>query len=211
MHRFLVVDDHGIVRKGIIALLRDAFPCAEVSEAADEKTLHELLGCGTYDLLILDIGLPGKTGLETLENVKREFPALPVLVFSMYSESDFGPLCLKAGASGFVSKGNDPTELIDAAETILAGNAYIGPVLSTRIARMVSKQKAIDPYESLSFRESQVFTFIVHGKSLKEIAADLAISVKTAGTYRSRVLGKMGMRTNAELIRYALERNLHTS
>ena len=208
MPKLLLVDDHAVVRKGIGELLADKFPKTKVTEAADEAGLYEGLKHDSFDLLILDIGLPGKNGLDILKDLKMRHPDLPVLIFSMFAERDYGPLCFKAGASGYLSKGSDPEELAKAVSTILDGNMYISSQLSSQIAQMLLHPTEMEPHRSLSLRELQVFAFIAQGKSLKEIASQLKISVKTVGTYRNRILTKMQMTTNADLIRYAIEHNL---
>ena len=208
MSRVLIVDDHAVVRLGLKEILADERG-VEVSEAADPHVALGLIRGQPWSLVVLDIDLPGKGGLELLKDVRRERPRLPVLILSVYPEEQFALRTLKAGASGFLSKDSAPEDLVKAVRRILRGGKYF----SERVVDLLpsgpsANGAAANPHELLSDREFQILCLFGKGKTVKEIAGELALSRPTVSTYRSRILEKMRMRTTAELVRYAVQNRL---
>ena len=206
MTRILLVDDHPIVRQGIKQVLTGAFEPALVGEAANaEEGLSEVRST-QWDVMVLDLTLPGLSGLDLLKDLRRERPALPVLVLSMHPADQFARRALNAGASGYLTKDSTPEAFVTAIEQVQrsrqAGNAETRPAPATR------SRTAATPHEWLSDREYQVMRLIGSGRTVSEISRQLGLSVKTISTYRARTLEKLGMRTNAELMRYAIENRL---
>jgi DNA-binding NarL/FixJ family response regulator len=206
--RILIADDHDIVRQGlrqILAAQPDLEVCEEACDSASalDKAVH-----GTCDVLVLDLSMPGRGGLEVLSEVRRLRPSLPVLVMSMYGESEFAVRVLKAGANGYIAKGAASQELIGAIRTVATGRRYVSAALGEQLARALLSPSAATPHAALSDREFQVFMRLARGQASTAVADELALSVKTVSTYRSRVLEKLGLRTNADLVRYALEHHL---
>jgi two-component system invasion response regulator UvrY len=203
MIRILVADDHELVRRGLRGLLKDAFPNLVFGEALDSgQTLGEVEK-QNWDLVLLDINMPGRSGLDVLQDLKRLHPKLPVVVLSAFPEKDYAVRAFKLGASGYVSKQSASDELLAAVRKSLAGGRYITPSLAEALAANVAGESPAVPHELLSNRELQVLRLVALGKSLKEIAAALSLSEKTIGTYRSRISQKIGLSTNVELARYA--------
>lgn len=206
--KVLIVDDHAIVRRGMISLLQEHFTGLEAGEAADARQgLSAALG-EPWDVVVVDISMPGRSGLELVQDIRREKPALPILVVSSQSEEDYALRALKSGAAGFVSKQSAPDVLVAAVERVLAGRRFISPALAERLAGAVSGDSPVTSHESLSNRELQVLQLIASGQTIKEISADLALSEKTVATYRSRISEKMGLSSNVELTRYAMQNGL---
>lgn len=208
MIRVLVADDHSVVRRGVRQILCEEFDSVEVGEAGDSQQLDRLLRQGAWDLLILDITLPGKSGLDVLQEVRRSYPGLKVLILSMHPEDQFAIRMLRAGAAGYLTKERAPEELVLAVKRVLSGRRYLTESLAETLAGYVESQGMEPPHQALSDREFQVLCMLASGKTLSEIAEELALSVKTISTYRSRILEKMNMRTNAELIHYAVKNGL---
>jgi DNA-binding NarL/FixJ family response regulator len=208
MMRVLIVDDHEIVRRGLKEIFSDKFPLLEVGEAESSQAALELLMKQEWDIMLLDINIPGRSGLEVLEEVKRQCPRTPVLVLSAYPEEEFAIRSLKLGASGYLNKSLGSDEMLAAAEKVLAGGRYVTPALAEKLAAKLGGDLQQAPHESLSSRELQILRRVAYGKSIKEIAAEMALSEKTVGTYRSRISKKMGLATNVELTRYALQHQL---
>lgn len=206
----LVVDDHPIVRQGICALLGRALAGATVAEAASAAAALAAIQREPWDLLVLDIALPDKHGLEVLKEAKLLRPALPILMLSLYPEREFALRALKAGAAGYLSKDRDPDELIGAVKVVLAGGRYITSSLAEQLAQQMTGQRALAPHEGLSDRELEVLRLLGQGKTVSGIAEELALSVKTVSTYRTRLLEKLRLQTTAELVRYAIEAHLTT-
>jgi two-component system invasion response regulator UvrY len=204
MRSVLLVDDHPIVRQGIGRVLTAEFPDLRVGEAVDGLSAFEKLRASMYHLVLLDLTLPGDGGLVLLRRMHREFPGIPVVVVSMHPVDEFAPRALQAGAVGYVTKGADPRELVRAVRNALTGLRYVPPELE-EAARLVA-----DPpkHDVLSDREYQVLRMIGAGRTVSEISAELALSVKTVSTYRARILDKMQLRTSAELIHYAVVNGL---
>lgn len=206
--RILVVDDHAIVRRGMVALLQDSFKGVVVGEAENAREGVTTASGATWDLVIVDISMPGRSGLEMIEELKAVVPALPVLVMSSHSERDYALRALKSGAAGYVSKQSAADTLVAAVTRVLAGRRYISPLVAEQLAGALSGDAPGTSHETLSNRELQVLQLIATGKTIKEISAELALSEKTVATYRSRIAEKMGLSTNVELTRYAMMHGL---
>jgi two-component system invasion response regulator UvrY len=209
MLRILIADDHAVVRKGLKQILLEEYPSAIVEEVNDGEGVIKKSVSNEWDIIISDLSMPGKSGLDILKQVKQNLPNLPVLILSIHPEEQYAIRVLKAGAAGYLRKDAATEELVEAVQRVLQGRKYISPSIAEKIAEYLghdSSDKA--PYELLSNREFDVFTRLASGKTVSEIADQLSLSATTVSTYRSRILEKMNMRTNAELIRYALENNL---
>jgi two-component system, NarL family, invasion response regulator UvrY len=206
--RILIADDHAVFRRGLRETLREAFAKATFGEAQTAEETLELVRRSSWDLLILDISMPGKSGLDILDEVKSLRPRLPVLFLSMYPEEQYARRGLKAGAAGYLTKESVPEELKAAVRKVAAGGRYVSVSLAERLAYDLRRRADTPAHELLSDREFQVLRSIGAGKTVKEIADELSLSVKTVSTYRSRILEKTGMRTTADLIRYALQEQL---
>jgi two-component system, NarL family, invasion response regulator UvrY len=208
MTRILIVDDHAILRRGLRALLSDAFARAEFGEASNAEQALEQLGKKGWDVALLDISLPGKNGLDLLKELRVARPRLPVLVLSVHPEDQFAIRALKAGAGGYMTKETAPEELVKAIHKILAGGQYVSPTLAERLALRVRKDFTRMPHEMLSDREYDVMCRIASGKTVTEIAGELSLSVKTISTYRARILEKLGVKNSAQISRYAIRNQL---
>ena len=204
MIRMLVVDDHEVVRRGTRQVLAEGFPSATFGEAATAADALSRLTAERWDLLVLDINLPGRSGLEVLEDVRRQWPRLPVLVLSAYPEEEFAVRCLRLGAAGYLTKNSAADELVAASRKALEGGKYVTAALAERLAAVLGSGLRGEPHESLSGRELQVVRLVASGRSMKEIAAELSLSEKTIATYRARIAEKLGVSTNVELTRLAL-------
>ncbi len=198
----LIVDDHKIVRRGLKEVLGEEFPGLETGEAGNQAEAMEQAWKADWDIVLLDLGLPGRSGFDLLVDLKQARPRLPVIVVSMYPEENFAVRALKCGASSYLTKESAADELPKAVRHVLAGAKYITPSLGEKLARDVESgdQKR---HETLSNREFQVMRMLAGGQTVKEIAAELCLSVKTISTYRTRVLEKMHLCSNADLMRYA--------
>jgi len=206
--RILITDDHAVVRRGLEQVLEEEFDKVVFGEAQNTREMIEHLQKKTWDVVILDITLPGRSGLEVLEELKLTHPNLPVLVLSMHPEDQYGIRVLKSGASGYMTKESAPDEIVMAIKKILRGGKYVSPALAERLASNLGVDREKPLHEALSDREYEVMVMICAGKILKEIAQKLDLSIKTVSTYRSRILKKMKMENNAELIRYAIKNQL---
>lgn len=208
MIRVLIVDDHPVVRRGLREILADERN-VEVSETADPHEAFHLIREQSWSLVVLDIDLPGKCGLELLKDAKRERPRLPVLILSVYPEEQFALRTLKAGASGFLSKDSAPEDLVKAVRKILRGEKYFGErVVEQLLCNPNERAATAYPHELLSDREFQVLRLFGGGRTVKEIARELSLSPPTVSTYRARILEKMRMQTTADLVRYAVRNRL---
>jgi two-component system invasion response regulator UvrY len=207
MIHILTVDDHAIVRRGLMHILLDE-PDIEVSEAAESHEALQLVREKNWDLMVLDVNLPGKGGLEVLKEIKRERPALPVLVLSVHPEEQFAVRTLRAGAAGFLSKDAAPEELVRAIRKILGGGKYVSEYVADRLLSDLHAKAKETLHEALSDREFQILRLFGAGKTVSEIAAELSISVPTVSTYRARILEKTGLKTTAELVHYAIQNRL---
>lgn len=203
MIKILVADDHELMRRGLRGLLKDAFPDLVIGEALDAGQTLVAAEKQVWDLVLLDINMPGRNGLDILQDLKRLFPKLPVVILSAFPEKDYAVRAFKLGASGYVSKQSASNELLAAVRKALAGGRYITPSLGEVLAATVAGDSSAVPHDLLSNRELQVLRLVASGKSLKEVAAELSLSEKTIGTYRTRISQKIGLSTNVELARYA--------
>lgn len=208
MLRVLIADDHPIVRKGIRQILEETRNVQSVDEAETGQEVLDKVKKGRFDIVLLDISMPGMSGIDTLEELKKLKPSLPVLILSMYPEEEYAVRALKAGASGYLTKKSAPDELATAIRKIYRGERYISPTLADLLASNLMDDSERPLHESLSNREFQVMRMIVEGKALKEIAGEMSLSPKTVSTFRSRILQKLNMTSNAELIQYAVKNKL---
>jgi two-component system, NarL family, invasion response regulator UvrY len=208
MKRVMIVDDHETVRRGLKEIFADAFPKMEAGEATHSREALELILTQDWDIILLDISIPGQGGLVVLEEMKRLRPSIPVLVLSAYSEEEFAIRSLKLGASGFLNKSQTSDVLVEAAKKVMSGGKYVSSSLAEKLAFNLGGSAVRAPHEALSIRELQVLQMIAQGKAIKEIAAELGLSEKTVSTYRSRIATKMDLSTNVALTRYALKHGL---
>jgi len=208
MIRVLIADDHPIVRQGLRQILSGISDMKVTGEAIDGQETLEQVRAGGWDVLVLDITMPGRSGFDILKDVKYEQPDLPVLVLSIHAEEQFAVRVLKAGASGYLTKENAPDELIKAIRKVVSGGKYISRNLAESLAFGLETDSVRPPHETLSDREFQVMQLMAGGKTLAEIAETLSLSPRTISTYRTRLLKKMNFNTNAETIRYAIENGL---
>ncbi|HLG14390.1 MAG TPA: response regulator transcription factor [Blastocatellia bacterium] len=208
MIKILIADDHTTVRTGLKQILVEEADVSEVGEARNAHEAIDLVRSRRWDLVVTDISMPGRGGLELLKEIKSEQPKLPVLVLSMHPEEQYAVRALKAGASGYMSKEAASDELVKAVRKILRGGRYISDSVADLLAADIGEEAGRPRYETLSDREYQVMIMIASGKAVSDIAAELALSVKTISTYRARVLEKMGMKNNAELTHYAIQNRL---
>lgn len=207
--RVLCVDDHAIFRQGVKQILQQYDRHVSIGEAATAKAAMELARESRWDVVLLDLSLPDRSGLQLLAELKREQPDLPVVILTMHGDDEYAVRAVRGGASGYVTKESAPEELMIALRKVLAGGRYMTPALAEKVAfAHATPGGAEKPHQSLSERELEILRLIGVGRSLKEIAALLELSVKSVGTYRSRVLEKMSMSTNADLIRYVIENQL---
>ena len=208
MIRILIVDDHPVVRKGLQQILAEDPDIAEAGEAESAAEMLRMVGEGDWDIVVLDITLPDRSGLEALKDLKAMRPQLPVLILSMHPEDQYALRVLKAGAAGYMNKDSASEELVSAVRKVVSGRRYVSPSMAEKLAALVGEDYERPPHESLSDREYQVMCMLASGRRLKEVAEELCISAKTVSTYRARVLEKMGMSTNAELTYYAVKNGL---
>jgi DNA-binding NarL/FixJ family response regulator len=206
--KVLVADDHAVVREGLKRILTQDQGIQVVAEAEDGSAALDRAREVDLDVVVLDMSMPGRGGLETLQELKRLWPSLGVLVLSMHPEDQYAVRVLREGADGYLSKESAAEELVGALRKIHDGGKYVSPILAERLARAVERGFAGPPHEQLSTREFQVMVLIAQGRTVSEIAEELRLSVKTISTYRSRILDKMGMKNNAELMHYAIEEGI---
>jgi DNA-binding NarL/FixJ family response regulator len=207
MH-ILIADDHAVVRRGLREILADSVEGATFSEAGTADEALGLLRKRPANVLVLDINMPGRSGLDVLKDVKRIYPRLPVIVLSVQPEEQYAVRCLRAGAAAYVNKDSAPEELAQAARKVLSGGHYVGAGLAEKLVTQLNESEDKPRHELLSDRELEVMLLIASGVSLTEIGDRLHVSAKTVSSYRARVLEKMQMRSNAELTRYAVSQNL---
>ena len=203
--KFLIADDHAIVRKGLAQLLREEFSDAEIHEASNSNEIIEKAKGGIWDIILMDISMPGRNGLETLKQIRDMGVKAPVLVISMHPEEQYAVRVIKAGASGFLNKDSATDELIAAVHKVLLGKKYISATLAEKLAEGIDSSSQKPAHELLSDRELQVLQLIASGKTVGEIADEISLSVNTISTYRARILEKLSLNNNAELTRYALD------
>jgi DNA-binding NarL/FixJ family response regulator len=208
MIRLLIVDDHAIVRHGLRQVVSESSDIEVAAEAGSSADAIRILRERDIDLVLLDISLPDKNGIETLKQIKRDKPAMPVIMLSMHAEDEFGVRALKAGASGYVNKQSAHDQLVTAIRQVAAGRRYISPELAEELARSIGDASDKKPHELLSDREFDTLRMLASGKSLAEIAETLSISPKTVSVYRTRLLEKMKLKNNAEIAHYAVKNGL---
>ncbi len=208
MIRILIADDHEIVRKGlaqIVAETPDMEVCGEAGSAQETLSLLRQQDC---NVVVLDISMPGRSGLDALKDIKHQYPHLPVLILSTHSEDEYAVRVLKAGAAGYLSKRSASKELIAAIRKVYAGGKYISESVTEQLVSNLETSAGQNPHESLSDREYNVMCMIASGKTLKQIADELSLSEKTISTYRARIMEKMNMKKNTELVRYCMQHSL---
>ena len=205
MIKILIADDHAVVRKGLKQILAETTDIVAADEAINGQEVLEKIRKNDYDIVMLDISMPGRNGLDILKQVKNEKPEMSVLILSMHPEEQYAVRALKAGASGYLTKDSAPDELILAIRKISQGRKYITSSLAERLAFYLEVDSEKPLHEALSDREYEVMRMIASGKTVREIAEELFLSIKTISTYRSRILEKMGMKNNTELVHYALK------
>ncbi|MBU1099945.1 MAG: response regulator transcription factor [Bacteroidetes bacterium] len=208
MINIVMADDHAIVREGMKQIVSEEDDIKVVGEANDAEELFEVLRKVDCDIVILDLNMPGKTGLDALKDMKVEFPELPVLILSMYDEDQYGIRSLKAGASGYLRKVSAPDDLVLAIRKIVSGGKYISPALAESLANNIGSGKVMQPHEHLSDREYEVLCKIASGKTADEIAHEISISIHTVYSYRNRIMDKMQLKSNVELTQYAIQNKL---
>ena len=206
--KFLITDDHEVVRQGVRQILAEEFGPATFGEAANTADLLFQVGKEPWDLVLLDINMPGRNGLEALVELKKQRPRLPVLVLSMFSEREYALRALKAGAAGYLTKESLGSELVVAVKKVLTGQRYITPALAELLAADLVRSGSGLPHEALSDREYEVMKLIAVARSVKQIASDLFLGEKTVFTYRARMLEKLGLQSDVEVARYALQHRL---
>jgi DNA-binding NarL/FixJ family response regulator len=206
--RVLIADDHAVFRRGLKETIAEAFPKVTFGEAKTAQETVSLVRRQEWEIVILDISMPGLSGLDILDDVRRLRPKLPVLFLSMHPEEQYARRALKSGAAGYLTKDSIPEELKDAVRRILAGGRYVSATLAEKLAFDLRGGADTPVHELLSSREFQVLRMIASGKTVKQIADEISLSVKTVSTYRARILEKAGMKTTAELIRYAIQAQL---
>lgn len=208
MIKILIADDHAIVREGLKQIVAEQSDMIVAGEAHNAQGVLDLLQKQEWDVVVLDINMPGRSGLDVLKEIKQQHPKLPVLVLSVHPEDQYGLRVLKAGAAGFMNKESAPAELVSAIRKVYRGGKYVSASLAERLAFHLEEDIDRPLHEALSDREFQVMCLIASGKTTTEIAQKLNLSVKTISTYRARILEKMKMKSNAELTHYAIQYGL---
>ena len=208
MIKVLVADDHPVVREGLKQILSEAQDIKVTAEAEDGHEILDKARNQEFDVIVLDISMPGLMGLDVLKQLKSEKPELPVLILSMHPEEQYAIRVLRAGASGYLTKGSAPDKLTEAIRKLYRGGRYVSSSLAERLAAELGGDLTKLPHQTLSDREYQVMCLIASGKTVTQVADQLALSVKTVSTYRTRILEKMRMQSNAELTHYAIENKL---
>jgi DNA-binding NarL/FixJ family response regulator len=206
--RIIIADDHAIVRRGLQQIIATRAGWNVVGEAASGDELLALLKTTPADVLVLDVSLGDRSGIDLLSPIRERFPNLPILMLSMYAEEHYAIRALRAGASGYIQKDRPPEELLGAIERVVAGRTHVSDAVMEQMAATISGANREHPHEQLSAREFQVFSLIASGKTISEIADIIHVSVKTVSTYRTRILEKTGFRTNADIIAYAIRNGL---
>lgn len=206
--KILIADDHAIVREGLKQIVSEENDMRVTGEASNAAEIFSLLEKDNFQIIILDISMPGRSGLEALKDIKKNYPAIPVLILSMFSEEQYGLRAIKAGASGYLKKVSAPTELVTAIRKIVGGGKYINEKLAEKLAAEFGENKIEFPHDSLSDREYQIMCSIASGNSAEQIASELSLSVNTVYSYRNRILEKMHLKSNVELTQYVFKNKL---
>lgn len=205
--KFLLIDDHKIIRDGLKRILLSYFPFSTIEEGASAEDVFDKINNHSFDIVICDLSMPGRSGLDVVNQIKEFHPNLPVLILSMHPDEHYALRALKAGAAGYINKASGSDELLAAIQKILQGRKYVSPEVVEKITDGLSEINE-QPHELLSDREFFIFKLIGEGKPLTEIANQLSLSLSTVGTYRGRIMKKMKMNSNADLIKYALQHDL---
>lgn len=208
MLKILIADDHAVVRKGLKQILLEQYPTATIGEVASAEMLLDSTLNEKWDVVICDMSMPGRSGLDALNQIKQSTPQLPVLIMSMYPEDQYAVRVLKAGAAGFLGKETIHDDIVKAIETVRLGKKFITPEIAEKLADALDVGIDQPLHETLSDREFDVFKLLAYGKSVTEIGEQLSLSATTISTYRSRIMEKMNMRSNSDLTRYALEKGI---
>lgn len=208
MIRLLIADDHTVVREGVKRIIADTPDLVVAGEASTGQEVKDQMATATWDAVLLDISLPDSSGMEVLHHLKRHHPRLPILMFSVHPEGQYAVRALRAGASGYLTKDSAPSELVTAIRKVVQGGKYVSSSLAEQLAVKMATDTEKPLHEKLSDREYQVLCMLASGKTVTEIAKALSLSVKTISTHRARILGKMSMKTNAELTYYAIHQSL---
>ncbi|HEY8389032.1 MAG TPA: response regulator transcription factor [Parasegetibacter sp.] len=209
MIKILIADDHAIVRMGLKQILLEEYPSARIGEVSEAESLLAEVINNEWDLVICDMNMPGRSGLDALGQIKHAAPGLPVLIMSMYPEEQYALRVIKSGAAGYLCKDNIHEDIAQAVQTVLRGRKFITPTVAEKLAEaMGTENNGMEPHETLSDREFDVFKLLAAGKSVSEIGHQLSLSVTTVSTYRARILKKMNLDNNAGLTRYALEKGM---
>ncbi|HOK77574.1 MAG TPA: response regulator transcription factor [Verrucomicrobiota bacterium] len=208
MLRILVVDDHALIRRGLRQVIGEGWKDAVVGEARNASEALEQIYTKNWDVVVADITMPGRSGLDLLREIKAANPKLPVIILSVHAEEELGVRAIRSGAAGYVSKECAPDQLVEAIRKVLSGGRYIGPKLAEKIAQYIGSDIEKPLHETLSDREYEVLSMIGEGKTPTEIAKALSLSVKTVSTYRSRIMAKMKLKATPELIRYAIQHGI---
>lgn len=208
MIRILLADDHELVRHGTRRVLAEAIPGVDFGEARNAAEAIAALVADTFSLLVLDLNMPGRGGLEVLEESRRRWPDIPVLVLTAYPEEELAVRCMRLGAAGYVTKGSAAAELVAAVRKVFSGGKYVTAAVGERLAAFVGGSSELLPHEILARRELQVLKLVASGRTLKEIGVELGLSEKTVATYRARLADKLGFSRNVELVRYAMKHGL---
>lgn len=208
MIKILIADDHAIVRRGLVQILKEEFPLAQIIEVSNGNEALDMVNKQIWDVILLDISMPGRNGVETLKQIRVSGIKAPVLMLSMHSEEQYAIRVLKAGASGFLSKLSATDELLSAVHRVLSGKKYITASVAEKLAESLGENENKSTHENLSDREMQVLQLIAAGKTVSEIAEEISLSVNTISTYRARILEKLNLNNSAELTRYAIDNNL---
>lgn len=208
MLRILIADDHIIVRRGLRQILLEGFPTSHIEEVADAEEMIKKVISAEWNVVISDLSMPGRSGLDALQQIKQISPKLPVLILSIHPEEQYALRVLKAGAAGYLSKDLAPDELVNAVNRVLLGKKYITASIAEKLASVLDQDNDRKLHESLSDREFTVLKFLAAGKSVSDIAESMFLSVTTVSTYRARIMSKMSMKSNADLTLYAIEHKL---
>lgn len=206
MKRIILADDHSFVRLGLAQILKDEYPAAEIKQVGDGETLIQEVSLHDWDIVISDLDMPGRNGLEALQQIKIIKPELPVLILSIYTEDLYAVRVLKAGASGYMNKNAAPEELITAVQRILLGRKYITSEIAEKLLMQFEINKS--PHEELSNREFEIFKMLALGKTTTQIAEELFLALTTVSTHRHRIMEKLSLNTNSELTRYAIAHHI---
>lgn len=207
MLRILIADDHSVVRKGLKQILLEEFPSAIIEDVPDAEEMIKKVMTARWDVVVSDMSMPGRSGLDALQQIKQIHPELPVLILSIHPEEHYALRVLKAGASGYLSK-NASDELVKAVQTVLLGKKYISAAVAEKLASSFSADSPKQAHELLSDREFDVMKLLASGKSVSDIADMLSLSVTAISTYRARIMAKMNLKTNSDLTKYAIESHL---